>query len=435
MRKSFLKYLLVNTLSLACFSAYAQVNTISPYSNFGIGELSKVSTSRYVDMGGIGIGSFNDQYINLANPASYGNLSITNFEIGLNGSAVRLSQGDLTQEENFGNFSHLVFASPLGEKWGISFGLVPLSNIGYEAVNDDFDPIITTNADTVDYKLIYEGEGGLNKAFAGVSYDVNDKFSVGLNFNFVYGQIESIRDERYDNSSFASTLRKQSISVQDVSYTLGAQYRHALSETRTLTAGLVYSPKADLAAEERLFTHSYVFTGSTSFLQDSLVDSKLQNDYITLPSELGIGFGMNELNKWSLGLDLKMTNWTEFSLLGREEEVFKDQISVAVGGSWTPNYKDIRSFFNRIEYRGGLHYSNGHLNLNPSLSAGNTDIAEFGINFGIGIPVRKNGSTLNLGVGVGQRGTDDKSLVKEEYFNFRVSYSLRDRWFIKRKID
>ncbi len=434
MRNNFLKYLSIQALALLNFGAFAQVNTISPYSNFGIGELANTSTSYFQGMGGIGIGVFSDKYINLSNPASYSNLKLTNFEIGMTGSLVRLNQGTLSQEENFANFSHLVLAAPFGNKWSGAFGLIPLSHIGYEKVQTDGKPIVSMG-DTVNYKVIYQGEGGLNQAFMGGAYQLTENLSLGVNFNFIYGQIEAVRDERYEDPTYLSTRASQAISVQDVSFSLGAQFNKKLSDTRFISVGLTYKAKADLASEERLFVNSYSYSGVANNLLDTLENKEIQSGRMTLPSEIGIGFGLRELNKWNLGADLRLVNWSEFSKFNREANSLKDLMSIAVGGSFTPDYKDIRKFLNRIQYRAGLRYSDGYISWSAEENASVTDITEFGINFGIGIPVRKNGSTLNFDFELGQRGTEDNSLVKEDYFKFQVSMSLRDKWFVRRKID
>ncbi len=434
MRRTFLKYLSLQAMALLSLTAFSQgnTNTISPYSNFGIGDLTNTSTSHFKGMGGIGVGMFSDRYINLSNPASYSNLKLTNFEFGMNGSLVKLDQGNLSQEENFANFSHLVFAAPFGEKWSGAFGLIPISHIGYEAVITDVQDL---PGDTAKYKLIHKGEGGLNQAFVGGAYKLNDDLSIGLNVNFIYGQIETIRDEQYEDPTYLSTRRTQEVNIQDMSYTFGLQYNKALSEERFLSAGITYKAKTDLASEERLFVNSYSNSGFLNSLVDTLVDKKIQEGDVTLPSEIGIGFGLRQLNKWNVGADLRMINWSEFSKFGVKDNALKDMMSVAVGGSYTPNYKDIRKFLNRIEYRGGIRYTDGLVSLSIEDDVSNTDITEFGINFGFGIPVRKNGSTLNLDFELGQRGTDDNSLVKEDYFKFQVSMSLRDKWFVRRKID
>ena len=53
--------------------------------------------------------------------------------------------------------------------------------------------------------------------------------------------------------------------------------------------------------------------------------------------------------------------------------------------------------------------------------------------FGIGIPVGSMFSNLNLAVEIGKRGTTDANLVEEKFANLKMSLSLNDRWFVKRK--
>ena len=75
-------------------------------------------------------------------------------------------------------------------------------------------------------------------------------------------------------------------------------------------------------------------------------------------------------------------------------------------------------------YRAGFKYIDGGLEVNQQ------DIKDFGINFGLGIPVGRL-SKANLGFEFGQRGTDEFGLIKENYLNFMIGVSLNDLWFIK----
>jgi hypothetical protein len=42
---------------------------------------------------------------------------------------------------------------------------------------------------------------------------------------------------------------------------------------------------------------------------------------------------------------------------------------------------------------------------------------------------------VNIGVEIGQKGTTDAGLLKENYTNIMLGFSLSDVWFIKRKYD
>ena len=89
-----------------------------------------------------------------------------------------------------------------------------------------------------------------------------------------------------------------------------------------------------------------------------------------------------------------------------------------------PQYDSFTSFFDRVTYRAGLKYIDGALQVNGQ------DIKDFGINFGLGIPVGRI-SKVNIGLEFGQRGTNDFGLIKENYLNLMIGVSLNDLWFIR----
>ncbi len=83
----------------------------------------------------------------------------------------------------------------------------------------------------------------------------------------------------------------------------------------------------------------------------------------------------------------------------------------------------------RIAYRGGLKYEKSYLMI------GNEQIKDFGISFGVGLPVYRSLSTINISAEIGQRGTTDFNLIKEQYAKLTLNVNLHDIWFVKRKFD
>ena len=86
---------------------------------------------------------------------------------------------------------------------------------------------------------------------------------------------------------------------------------------------------------------------------------------------------------------------------------------------------------NELVYRAGIRFEKTGLNIN------NESIKEFGISFGVGLPVGdvRMFSNANLGFEIGKRGTTNSNLIQENFVNFQLSLSLNDRWFNKRKYD
>ena len=110
---------------------------------------------------------------------------------------------------------------------------------------------------------------------------------------------------------------------------------------------------------------------------------------------------------------------------------YQSNYKIAIGGQIIPRY-DGSKYIERIAYRFGARYSTPYLTIN------NTDFTEYGITFGVGMPIRRNESTyprLNLGIEYGSRGTTDNGLIKENFINFNVGITINAVWFQKRKYD
>src|SRR5438067_13434522 len=101
------------------FAANAQSTTSSPYSKFGLGDISPQSTAQSAGIGGIGVATnrislFNN--INFLNPASYAAMSLTTIDIGIYSNFSTLSQTGQTSQSNK-NFrlSHIAFGIPVSK--------------------------------------------------------------------------------------------------------------------------------------------------------------------------------------------------------------------------------------------------------------------------------------------------------------------------------
>lgn len=100
-----------------------------------------------------------------------------------------------------------------------------------------------------------------------------------------------------------------------------------------------------------------------------------------------------------------------------------------LGGYYIPNYNSITSYWHRATYRAGIRYEETGLSLNGN------DINEFGISFGMSIPVGQTSAFSNATIGFeyGQRGTTNNGLIKEDFFSLSLGLSLNDKWFQKLK--
>ena len=121
--------------SLIC-AAGLQAQENSPYSRFGLGDLTPSTNILNRAMGGVAI-PYNDlQSVNFTNPASYAYLKVTTLDIGLD-----LSSRTLIPNDESGKFnskylipSYVQIGLPMKKKgfWGLNIGFKPMSRISYD---------------------------------------------------------------------------------------------------------------------------------------------------------------------------------------------------------------------------------------------------------------------------------------------------------------
>jgi hypothetical protein len=90
---------------------------------------------------------------------------------------------------------------------------------------------------------------------------------------------------------------------------------------------------------------------------------------------------------------------------------------------------DYKNYFKRIEYRAGFRYDNGNIILS------NTRISTYGLSVGMGMPLGKSKSRINLSAEYFVKGTTNNNLIKEEYFRFILGLNFSDKWFQRYKYD
>ena len=57
------------------------------------------------------------------------------------------------------------------------------------------------------------------------------------------------------------------------------------------------------------------------------------------------------------------------------------------------------------------------------------------LSLGFGLPLPKSASRINLALEIGQRGTTNSGLIKEQFMGVHAGFNFCDKWFIQRKYD
>ncbi len=190
--------LLTLSFFLLSVAAYCQINTLSPYSIYGLGDPSQSSISAQHGMGSTMTAVVNSSNINAQNPATYSDLRWPTFNVDATTQFHTLSNSSSRQTNSIGSLQNFSFGFPLlispkyKRKGGLSFGIAPYTKQGY---NIEIDEELA-DLGTVGY--LFKGQGGLNTVYLGGAFDVLSakrdsgnlhSVSFGANANYLFGHL------------------------------------------------------------------------------------------------------------------------------------------------------------------------------------------------------------------------------------------------------
>ena len=415
-----LKKIIVVLFVFSGLSAFAQLGTSSPYSRFGLGDLQGNAFPVYNALGGGVTALSSSNSVNPSNPASYTSFRANSFLFSTGGmhKTTQLQNSTDKQVTNNSAFSHLTIAFPISSKLGASFGMLPYSNIGYTLNARD----TLVNAD-----MIYTGDGGLSKVYFGGAYEPFKGFSVGINASYLFGGLNRRKKLDYDDESFFDSRSNSSINLKGYYYELGLLYKKELANEKELSFGLTANNNSSLRAKRSNIVET--ISGPYEIVKDT-ASNIVEWGEVTLPKYISTGFTYRNGEKWLLVADYSMQNWADYTLLGESDDL-SNSMRLSGGLQYTPEFNSVTKYYKRMQYRLGAAYSNTPLTLNDT----QLQLKEMSVSFGFGIPVKKSRTKYDVSLTLGQRGTTDNSLIKEQFVKFGLSVSYDGIWFVKRKYD
>jgi len=430
-----IQYLFFIILSLP-YLATGQTENNSPYSRFGIGDIAHHSFGKNRALGGMSFGLRDPNAIVIANPASLSARDTMSFlfEFGVIGKSAELSSsGNLPDKFNDINFNHLAIAFPITKRIGTSIGIIPYSNRNYNIISTIREGDLLYNPATGDLNSKYIGEGGINQFFIGNAVQLNKNFSLGFNFSYLFGSLERIRtlyfaESEKIRSDFYNSKYSDKTVIGDIKFDWGLQYTTSLKHELRLTVGAIFSSNTKLSAKHEVLHENIIYSVDPGIYTDIIQNYTDNNGSILLPGKIGAGFTLKKGDKLMIGADYYSQNWSDAKFFGKSDSLTNAN-TIRGGIEFVPNSRDLRNYLNSIYYRIGGHYSNTYLQLNGE------QLTDFGISFGLGLPLRSSKSIFNIAFELGQRGTLDKSLIKEKYGILSFSLTLYDFWFVQQKFD
>lgn len=431
MKKIFLSALLLATVAMV---SYAQSGTNSPYSQFGYGILSEQTSGFNRGMNGLGLGFHEHNQVNYLNPASYASIDSLSFifDAALSLQITNFKENGESKNAKNADLEYVVAGLRLMKHVGLSFGLIPFTNVGYNYSTTTN----LSNEGTTTTTNTYDGSGGLHQVYLGAGWEPFKGFAIGANISYLWGTIDRSVINSYNDATVNTLSKYYSVDVRNYRLDLGAQYTARLSKKDWLTIGATYTMGHDLHADPKC---QVISSNTQTGVADTTV-YRIDNG-LKLPSMYGVGFMWNHNNSIKVGMDYSLQQWgsekfPQYVTVNEEpqyvlvDDILKDRHKFTFGGEYCPNEKG-RGFFQRIHYRAGVSYATPYFKVN-----GVDGPKEISASMGFGIPIVNSynrRSLLNISAQWAHYSATD--LIKENTFRITVGITFNERWFDKWKVE
>ncbi len=455
------RYAITIILIALVFPAFSQDN--SPYTRYGIGDLVPSTNINSRGMGGIAAG-YIDPFgltINFNNPASYSNFQITPepkskrklaagravLDVGVNFDSRTLQEPGNPEKFKASNaiFSHVQVGMPLSQRWGMSFGIRPISRISYkigkfERLTDPDSNLPIDSAYTQ-----YQGEGGSYLASGGFAVKLiknpKNQLSAGVNVGYYFGEKDYSTKRTLINDSieyYRANYDSKTV-FGNLFFTGGLLYRTRIKENLSFTAGVYGNMRRQLNATQDIIRETFYADPTLGDVQlDSVSTQTDIKGKVIYPASFTAGFTIEKLPEqkkggWMLGVDFQQTNWDNYRFYGQVDSV-KNKWELRVGGELYP--APSKNYFSYVRYRAGFFVGPDYISVKNKLPL-------FGLSFGLALPLSNQGirygtpnqsTMVNVAFEYIRRGNND-NVLRENMFRFSMGFSLTDLWFIKRKYD
>ena len=177
-------------------------NAYSPYSMFGIGDISKQGTAYNKSMGGVGVAARDKRNVNILNPAAVTAREEKSFmaDFGIAQGNRYYAQHDMKSSNNTFNFYDFVISFPVYKSLAMYAGVTPYSDLGYDMTSKVTDPSVITNTGVITNTV--KGYGGMTNIFVGAGMDVAKGLSVGAEAQYYFGNLHKTNDFVMSNSTY-----------------------------------------------------------------------------------------------------------------------------------------------------------------------------------------------------------------------------------------
>lgn len=435
MNKRLLSFALLLAVAL---TGYGQGGTDSPYSQYGMGTLADQSQGFSRGMGGVGVALRRGNIANSLNPAAYSAIdSLTMiFDAGMSGQVTNYSENGTRVNASTANFEYAVGTFRLMPNVGVSFGLLPLSNIGYTYTAENF---LDISNGTI-YET-YTGSGGMRQVFVGAGWRIAKPLSVGVNMGYLWGSYtRSVSTSTSTGTtSYINSLSKVcTATVSSYNVQAGLQWEQPLGRKDVLTLGTTMTLGHKLGSNPE-----YMMINSNTLTSNRDTTTLVAHNGLSLPMTYAVGAGWHHAGKLFVEADATLQKWGSVDMpdydsstgsYAQRSGLTKDCWKVAVGADYVPAGMS-RLYLNRVHYRLGASYATPYYYIN-----GHDGPKELSVSAGFALPLQNTWNTranmrpvLNISAQWARASARD--LITENTFRINIGLTFNERWFAKWKVD
>lgn len=420
-------------MMLVPLATFAQSGTNSPYSQYGLGVLSDQSTGFNRGMNGVAIAMHDGNQVNYLNPASYSQMDSLTFifDVGASLQVTNFSEGGKKINANNADFEYAVMGFRAAKGLGMSIGILPFSNIGYNYYNTTK----ISGSNTTTHTETYSGTGGVRQLYFGIGYMPFKGLSIGANISYLWGDYTRIMSSTYSDANVKTLSRVYYAEPSSYRLDAGLQYTAKIGKKDNVTIGGTYTYGHKLAGAVGMY--------DISSGQDGIVDttSTSLSNSLFIPTSYGAGISWYHGSRLHIGVDYLYQQWSKQTYPdlrnqnGRPElvlvnDALMDRQKFTLGAEFVNNATS-RSYLDRVHFRAGVSYATPYIKIN-----GKDGPKELAASFGIGLPIMNswnNRSILNIS---GQWAhTSAPGLITENTFRINIGITFNERWFAKWKME
>lgn len=389
----------------------------SNFSSIGIGDVVRSVGARYEGMAGTAIAMPSLQGINVVNPALLGMSPFTRIQTGyrFEQHLIESSQGPTAQTNGEVDGLLALFAVDTSMGLGVSFGVLPYSNIAYTTTREftTAGPQGIQKGSSSQY-----GSGGISSLYLGASYRIAGIY-LGASAQPLFGQINY-----YDDNIVSSVTNLSSFTLHTKYLMTGAAYRIG-AYTEVLPAfniGAYYSFGSSLSYDRSLaqtvFTREISDTLNLRGREEYTFRRDSSNGTSPLPFMIGLGISYR-LGRTQVGLDIESGNYSGITINQRSDATLGSMFRASIGISQqAAGYAP--TFFDKWGYRGGIGYTKQYFMFRGQ------DVHEFYGTVGVDFPLGQS-ATVDAALQGGFRGPSNG--LYEYIGRFSATVSIGEVWF------